>query len=123
MKTYRLLRQDGFPYAFEVANVYVGPRRVVEILTGIQGVSDIRLGKAFDKSSDTRVRFKFRGHEFVVWEPYGDNSRYWIGPEQDNENLDISLLEQAFENYRPPLLVKIIGDLITLNFKSLLKDW
>jgi len=69
-----------------------------------------------------RVSFNYLGTEYIVWEPYGDNSRYWIGPKQtDGQLLDIDIapLANAFRDYDPPFLVKVFGDLITLNFKSL----
>jgi hypothetical protein len=29
----------------------------------------------------------YRGREHIVWEPYGDNSRWWIGPEDESAPL------------------------------------
>ncbi len=57
----------------------------------------------------------------IVLEPYGDNSRYWIGPKEPAENaLDVGDIENAFKAYRPPLHRKILGDVLTLRlFKRL----
>jgi hypothetical protein len=40
-----------------------------------------------------------------VWEPYSDNSRYWIGPEDEAVGAvnDIAELECAFKYYKPIL--------------------
>jgi hypothetical protein len=68
------------------------------------------------------VTFKYLGLDYIVWEPFGDNSRYWIGPAQEDaqsSNTDVAPLANAFRDYQPPILVKMFGDLITLNFKSL----
>jgi len=61
--------------------------------------------------------------EFHVWEPYGDNSRYWIGPNERlvlRDPIQLREIEEAVRQYRPPALVKIFGDLVSLNFKSLM---
>ena len=46
---------------------------------------------------DVHVTFRFNGKPFVVLEPYGDSSRYWIGPETESESpIDVSSLEGEF---------------------------
>jgi hypothetical protein len=72
---------------------------------------------SFSKSSDVHVRFRHLGQAYIVWEPFGDSSRYWIGPEQGPESSpEITKLEDVFKRYRPPLYQTIIGDLLTLRF-------
>ena len=102
-------------FAFEVENVYVLPRRIARILAGIDEVTAVRLWPLF-RSTDRRVEFRFRGRDFMVWEPYGDSSRYWIGPQDDNDDrpIDISVIEDAFKRYRPPPYHRVIGDILTL---------
>jgi len=70
-----------------------------------------------------RLEFEHRGVEFHVYEPYGDNSRYWILPKERLvlcDPLQLNEIEEAFRKYRPPTLVKIFGDIVSLNFKGLL---
>ncbi len=59
-----------------------------------------------------------------MWEPYGDNSDYWIGPKEASlilrDSSQLREIEEVFKRYRPPLLLKILGDLVSLNFKGLL---
>jgi hypothetical protein len=31
--------------------------------------------------NDVRLRFSYLGDDYEVYEPFGDNSRYWIGPD------------------------------------------
>lgn len=122
MRTYELHRDDGYFLAFEIENVYVRPKKIGEILSAIDGVTDVRVGKSSRESRDVHVTFKYLGIDYIVWEPFGDNSRYWIGPEQEDAQLsdtDITPLANVFRDYEPPLLIKVFGDLITLNFKSL----
>ncbi|MCY1562005.1 hypothetical protein D9M68_993370 [compost metagenome] len=52
----------------------------------------------------------------MVWEPFGDNSRYWIGPQEAERDVDFATVEMAFKQYRPALLRKVLGDLIGLKF-------
>lgn len=120
MKTYKLLRDDGCFFAFEIENAYIRPKKVARILERIDGVTDVQVSK-FMASPDVRVEFKYSGYDFIVWEPFGDNSRYWIGPKEEGESIDIASIERVFKDYRPPLVAKIFGDLITLNFKSLFR--
>lgn len=122
MRTFELHRDDGYFLAFEIENVYVRPKKIGEILRAVEGVTDVKVGKPPGESRDVRVAFKYLGIDYIVWEPFGDNSRYWIGPEQEKEqpsDIDIAPLANAFREYEPPFLVKVFGDLITLNFKSL----
>jgi hypothetical protein len=123
MRTFEIHSDDeGYFVAFEIENAYIRPKKVGEILSAVGGVTDVTVGKSSGESRDIRVAFNYLGIEYIVWEPYGDNSRYWIGPKQTDGNLsdiDITPLETAFRDYEPPLLVKVLGGLFTLNFKSL----
>lgn len=122
MKTNSLFFEDGELFAFEIENVYISIRKSAMILAGISNVSDIRVRKLFSKGeSNVHIKFKYFGVEYILMEPYGDSSDYWIGPDGNNEKLNIVELENAFKQYRPHVIVKFFGDLISLNFKSLFK--
>jgi hypothetical protein len=115
MRTFPAARKQAHPLAFEIENVYASPRAIARVLTGVDGVSDVNLGGRFGSSNDIRVQFKYRDRDYVVWEPYGDNSRYWIGPKNlDDASVDIAQLEDAFKRYRPPFYRAFLGDLVTL---------
>lgn len=121
MNTYRINDQQGRTFAFEIANVYIAPRKIAALLSEIEGVSNIRVRRLFSSSPDTHVQFTFFEVECIVFEPFGDSSRYWIGPkeEQDYFRVPIEIIEDAFKRYQPPILIKIFGDVLMLNFKSL----
>ena len=52
------------------------------------------------RGDEHRAYFHFHGVPFVVWEPFGDNSRYWIGPaNQDAQPPDLGPLIRAFEEH------------------------
>ncbi len=121
MKTYPTRSDDNRLYAFEVENAYIGSGKIADILKGISDVTDVRVKRPFSSPSDARVFFRYRGNPYVVWEPYGDSSRYWFGPEgEEDKSLSIDEIERAFKDYRLPFARKIVGDLVSLNFKSLL---
>jgi hypothetical protein len=67
----------------------------------------------FTSSSSTSVS----PTPYIVWEPYGDSIRHWIGPKDGVEaGGDSTAIEQTFKRYRPPLYRTIIGNVITLRF-------
>jgi hypothetical protein len=66
------------------------------------------------------VDFVYGGKAYVVWEPWGDSSRFWVGPrEESDEPVDIQVLEQVFRSYRPPFSARVLGGLASLKFLSL----
>ncbi len=118
MKTCPVLDdQTGKLVAFEVENMYVSPATAVSVLSGVEGVSDLRRRLPFSSGEEIHVRFRFRDVECVVWEPFGDNSRYWIGTDGP-EAVDVDQLQQAFDEHRPRLGRRILGDVLTLRFES-----
>src|SRR5437016_3983549 len=100
MKTYAYRRDDGSLRGFEISNVWVSMLALKRILRSVQGVSDVR--RRF--FSDDRIEFVLHGETCVVHEPFGDNSRYWIGPANaGTSTLDIAPLHDAFEQYQNPI--------------------
>jgi hypothetical protein len=125
MQTYLVSDKQGVRAPiFQVENAYIGPATIAKLLAQVQGVSDVRRRKPFSKSSDVHIEFYYLGRPYIVWEPFGDNSRYWIGPADmvsgvpDVANLehpeDIANLEEVFKRYRPPLYRALLGDVISL---------
>ena len=116
METYPVLSKDKVPTAaFEVENAYIAVSTIAQVLQQVEGVTEVRPRKMLSGSSDVHVEFKYLGLPYIVWEPYGDSSRYWIGPKDGVEaGGDSTAIEQAFKRYRPPLYRTIIGNVITL---------
>jgi hypothetical protein len=116
MKTHMAKECDGHLIAFEIEAIYYSRNAIAEILKTVKGVSDVQFGGRFGSNNDVRLMFNFQNSSFIVWEPYGDNSRYWIGPmESSQKPVDIRTIELAFINYSPPLHKRIVGDLF--NFR------
>ena len=80
MRTYPIEDDSGTILAFEIDAQLIG-WGLARVLRRIEGVSDVRPRKWWVGSADVHMRFNYRGREYVVWEPFGDNSRWWIGPE------------------------------------------
>lgn len=120
MKVFELRRDDGGFSAFEIESVYIRPKKIAELLSCVDGVSQVGTQRITD-DRDVRVSFRFSDVGYIVCEPFGDSSRYWIGPKNDSDQsqtVDISPIVNVFRRYKPPLVIKIIGDLLTLKFKS-----
>jgi hypothetical protein len=55
--------------------------------------------------SDDRLIFRYNGDDWVVHEPWGDNSRYWIGPKNaENHCIDVTPIHEAFIGYHAPVM-------------------
>jgi hypothetical protein len=97
MRTYPHHRADGSIAYFEVSNAFpwsLGPMR--RVLQSVTGVSDYRR----NWRNEHRFSFTYHDRKCVVWEPWGDNSRYWIGPEAMEPPFDMSPIDEAFRRFR-----------------------
>ena len=117
MNIYAICDSDGKVSAFEIENAYVGIGKIASLLKTTDSISNVRRRKLFSAQSEIHIEFQYKGQEFIVWEPYGDNSRYWIGPKSEVLPAGIDELMQLFLKYQPPLLIKAIGDLISIKFR------
>jgi hypothetical protein len=102
-------------YAFEVENAYLEPGTIVRLLTSVVGVTHVRERGLFSGSKELHAEFRYMNRDYVVCEPSGENTRYWIGPRtQSGSAVSIGLIEDVFKRYRPPLRLQLIGDLMSL---------
>ena len=109
MKTYPL-NKNGATTAFEIENTLISRRGIARLLRNVPGVSNVKLGGHFGSANDVRVSFNYRGAEYEVEEPYGDNSRYLIGPKDpSSETSSIEDIEAAFRRFRTALWRRLIN--------------
>lgn len=118
MNTYPITDETGHPFAIEVDVAYCSVRNLAKTIASVDGVTDVKVCKPFSGEGDVRAKFRYQGDEFIVVEPFGDNSRYWIGPVSENLRRDLSSLEKQIRSYMPPLFRRIFGALITMNFRA-----
>lgn len=116
MKTFPVVDENTRVVGFEIENAYIAPSTVASVLSSVSGVSEVRRRRPFSRWDDIHVRFRFRNAECVVEEPFGDNSRYWIGQQDTAERVDLRDVEKAFIAYRPSLERRIVGDILTFRF-------
>ena len=102
MKVWPIWRNDtGLLRGFEVSSLAIILRPYIRLLRKTPGVTDVRR----QLRNDDRIAFKFMGHEAVVYEWFGDSSRYWIGLQNPDANpgADIWPLLSAFASHRGAL--------------------
>lgn len=92
----------GVLRGFEVSNLWLKPRAIGRILRA-GGAEVLRDQQVPRDDRDVRLRFRFRSHNFLVIEPFGDNSRYLVAPEAPSLTaaIDVQALHDVFSSYRP----------------------
>ena len=108
MRTWPITDNEGRVTAFEVSMIRIGLREIERLIRAIPGVSEVSRRPLFTSPADVHLTFSYRSIGCVVWEPFGDNSRYWIGPKEATDRAaDVSALETVFRGYKPSLLKRI----------------
>jgi len=111
VKTFTLNENERL--SFEIENIYISVRKMAKVLASVPGVENIQIPRLFRSSDDIRLSFKIHGHDYMVVEPFGDSSRYWIVPRNpEDKSADISTVRAAFDTYLPPLPLRVIGSLL-----------
>ena len=113
MRTYPLTDQTGAIFAFEVPNAFLSPRAVSRLVRSNLGAIVTAGPYGFWSTSEIRLRFRYAGTEFEISEPFGDNSRYWVGPAgaKPSRVPAIDQLLDAFNEYRPNLFRRLLSAL------------
>jgi hypothetical protein len=97
MTLHEIKDQNGRVFAFEVGNFLLSRRCVSRIVRSIPGVRLLKTQGYFSWSSeDVFCKFELGTQKFQVWEPFGDNSRYWIGPESAEWCEEVHIVREAF---------------------------
>jgi hypothetical protein len=101
MKTYPILKDDGTMRGFEITSAWVTFRPLYKILRSIDGVTDVHR----QHFNEDHIIFNYYGEPFLVNEPFGDNSRYWVGPKDpDTSQHDMTPIQNAFQRYNGPMV-------------------
>lgn len=88
-------------HAFEIDNFKVSRKLAAKIAEGIPNSKIIKHPKRFLSwfREEVFCKFEINGIRFQIDEPYGDNSRYWIGKlEEGGFCKELLEVEKAFKN-------------------------
>lgn len=99
MKVHDLEDSEGRVDAFEVGNGLLTRNKAVKVVSAIPGVRVLRTPKIFE-SNEEFAEFELDGVLFKIWEPFGDNSRYWVGPEPAEWCEQIAIVREAFVQHK-----------------------
>lgn len=99
MKTFDVRDMQGRLLAFEVSNTWLSRRKCCIIISRIPGVEIVRKPKllSFFSGEEEFCEFKIGTHNFIVWEPFGDSNRYYIGEANQASVDEIKILKEYFE--------------------------
>ena len=98
METQLILNDEGSIVAFEIKSWRSGPRMIANFLSNEIGAKVTFRCKWFTRE-EVHLRFKYDDHDFVLWEPHGDCSRYWICF-NDNSKRDADLIEKLQNSFK-----------------------
>jgi hypothetical protein len=118
MRVYDLKAEDGSLRAFEVENTLLTRGRACRIAKSIPGVVLIRQSRLF-RDTDDFCEFTLAGETYIIEEPFGDNSRYWIGGKEASQSSSLQQVRVAFERHNtlePPLRVLVVASLAVLGW-------
>ncbi|MBI2839379.1 MAG: hypothetical protein HYX75_13770 [Acidobacteria bacterium] len=75
----------------------IGRHRLAKFIAKIPGVGIIRKQQPFQfLSEDEFCEFEIDRQRFIVWEPWGDSNRYWVGPKPPEWCPQTEFLRQRF---------------------------
>lgn len=95
MRTYDICKENGELMAFEVNNLLLTRLGAIRVVRRISGVKILATPWV---RQDVFCRFALEGREFLIEEPWGDNSRYWVGPSEPVEpTSQIKVVKTAFQ--------------------------
>lgn len=99
MRIYPLSTAEGVSQAFEVDNVLLTRGQACKIAESIPEAVIIKRSRLF-RDTDDFCEFKIGDDVFVIEEPFGDNSRYWVGPKDAKPSSSLGVVRGAFEAHR-----------------------
>jgi hypothetical protein len=105
MQVYELLSAEGEPHAFEVSSLLLTRSQACAVAGAIPGARITKRSHLF-RDSSVFCTFTIGAAEYSIEEPYGDNSRYWIGTKDGRPSQSLALVRAAFQGHRawlPPL--------------------
>ena len=101
MKIYAIPENADQPAAFEVSNITLSRTRACRIVEAIPGAQILKRPAAFSWFREpVFCKFELDGQKFEIEEPFGDSSRFWIGPASTGNNQRILKWHPATDKVR-----------------------
>jgi hypothetical protein len=91
-------------HAFQVPNMWLSRGAAFNVVKNTPGVTVLRPPRRMfsrQPDRDDFCQFQIGKRTFVIWEPWGDSSRYWIGSDPAEPSAELKLLAASFASYRP----------------------
>jgi len=93
-----LTDDQGRIFAFEIDNASMSRRMTCRIAQSVPGANITRTSGLFSwfTGPDDFCEFELDGVTFVVWEPFGDNSRFWVGTKPPRWVSQLGVVRETF---------------------------
>jgi hypothetical protein len=106
---------DGSLVGFQIENLFISRRQIRRLLNNSGLTTDAKLMDGVASKNPERLAFSLDGTDFLVQEPFGDSSVYWISPVDPSAEASNSIarIQAVFEGYRVPLLRLAIGSILS----------
>ena len=99
MKIYDLKDKEGRTFAFEVSSL-LGRRKLCKLIQSIPEIKILKAPNFRSRHEDEFCEFEIQGQKFVAWEPFADNSRFWIGPKPTIWCKQVEIVRSIFKNHK-----------------------
>ena len=99
MRVRDIASTEGSIHAFEVSNLLLTRSRACKVVEAIPGAKIVRRSRLF-RDEDEFCVFTIGAEVFAIEEPFGDNSRYWIGTKDGKPTNSLPLARRAFEDHK-----------------------
>ena len=108
MKVYPYRSEGGLLVGFEVKVISISLSALESLILKYGKVESVFRSRG--NLEGVHLMFKLDGTQMTVLEMFGDNSRYWIGPNKENSDVSAELeaLMTMFELYAPPIWRRIL---------------
>jgi hypothetical protein len=113
VRIHDLNTEDGRLRAFEVTNTFLSRGQACRIVEKIPGAQLVRKSRLFGNTEDF-CEFTLAGETFLIEEPFGDNSRYWIGSKRPTQNSSLLQVRAAFASHNQLKLPLLLASAATV---------
>lgn len=110
----RTIYLNNQTYAFEICSALISLKDLFRLLIIVDCITNLKRRKLFQNFEDSiHIKFVYKEQEFIVQEPYGDSSEYWIGPyDETAQSTSIAEIESVFVSYKPTFWRRMISFLL-----------